>query len=365
MKRIKTALALFSVWALLLWPVSKGVRAQEIFNDDLTMPIGVSTDASGDVNIHSRGISTTLLTKFTSDNVQLIQTTIGSGSIDAERFRVSHLLATDPDPLIDRLYLLSHRGDVVVFVSSTLQEVGRFNISQDLTVDTSDVYDVATEDTTSTFVLDPLTTYGDIAAFRPSDGSSSPAWFVTGLSNGLAFVMRIPMQAIPESVTQAEVILASTEPSPITLEQARGVAVNANGDGLTTLPLIGACPDKVIHFRATEPFLDDTNVFEVGGTAGVPSWGMDTDVNGNFYLTTGGVGNTDCFLNSGHVVIIPHNLAGIDPTTPPIPLPSFPTAQPMDVAVSFNSSSPVVLIYVTIPIFNTVARLATPVIQLP
>jgi hypothetical protein len=355
MQRIKTLLVLLGVWALLNGSTTSTVSAQE-FNSQLMMPNGISIEAAGNVNIHSDGIATTLLTKFAPDGSQLIQISLGHGSIDAQRFKNSRIAT---DPLVDRLYLLSPEGDFVVLTASTLEEIGRFHM-QDLMVDTSDVYDVAIQDLSSAFIFSPLTTYGDIAAFRPDDDVNAPAWFVTGFSEGTAFVMRIPMQ---EVVTQASVILMSTVASPPTLNRPRGVAVNAQGVGLTTLPLpaaIGDCPDAVIRFSATAPLLSQEDVFDLAASAGVPSWGMDADANG-FFLTTGGVGNADC-LQGGHgsLVFIADALTGIEPDHI-IPLSAFPASLPGDVAVS---PVPAGLIYMTIPNFNTVVRFPMSILPL-
>ncbi len=364
MKRAKAVLALLSLWTLLMSLVSGGSSAQAIFNNQLIMPNGISTNAAGDVNIHSNGIATTLLTRFAADGQELIQISLGNGSIDAERFENSRLV-TDPDALVDRLYLLSPEGDVVVFFASTLQEVGRFNI-QDLTVDTTDVYDVAIEDTSNMLVLDPLTTtYGDIAAFRPNDGLNPPAWFVSGLASGTPFVMRIPMQDILEDVTEATVLLMSTEISPTIPGRAPGVAVSPEGIGMTTLPVpisISACPDTVIRFSATASFLSEDDVSELEGSSGVPSWGIDADSKG-FYLVTGGAGNTACLGGGGgRLVVISSALTGIDQV---IELASFPAGQPGDVAISSSITSPVDLIYITIPNFNTVVVVPAPELALP
>jgi hypothetical protein len=354
MQRIKTLQVLLGVWALLNGSTTSTVSAQA-FNSQLMAPNGISTEASGNVNIHSDGIATTLLTKFAPDGSQLIQISLGHGPIDAERYKNSRVAT---DPLIDRLYLLSPEGDFVIFAASTLEEIGRFHL-QDLMVDTSDVYDVAIQDSIA-FDFSLGATYGDIAAFRPDDEVSAPAWFVTGLSQGIAFVMRIPMQDV---VMQASVILMSTVPSPPTLNRPRGVAVSAQGVGLTTLPVpaaIGDCPDAVIRFSATAPFLSQEDVFDLAGSAGVPSWGMDADANG-FFLTTGGVGNADC-LQGGHgnLVFIAHTLTGIEPDHI-IPLSAFPAGLPGDVAASPVSDG---LIYMTIPNFNTVVRFPMSILPL-
>ncbi len=362
MKRVKTALALLSGWALLMGTAIGVVSAQEIFTSQLMAPNGISVDrfdTSGNVNVHSDGVATTLLTKFDPNGNQINQVTLGNGSIDAQRFENSRLAS---DPLLDRLYLLSPEGDIVVFVSSTFQEIGRFNIQQDLTVNTSSVYDVATQGPSNAFVLAPGTTYGDIAVFRSMTGAA-PAWLITGFSDGIAFVMRIPLQNMPDDVTQAAVILMSSIDSRFPLDRPRGIAAGAEDDvGLTTLPAptsIPGCPDQVIRFSLTATVLNAGNVMSLPGSSGVPSWGMDANATG-FMLTTGGPGIADCLQGGGRVVFISNDLSGIDPNHI-IPLDTFPGGQPADVAIAEN---PTGLIYMTVPDFNEVGRFPASILAL-
>jgi hypothetical protein len=174
--------------------------------------------------------------------------------------------------------------------------------------------------------------------------------------------MRIPMEDVPAEVTEAKIILMSTLVSPLTLQRARGVAINAQGVGLTTLPLpdaISACPDVVISFSATAPSLSQSDVLDLAGSAGVPSWGMDADSSG-FYLVTGGMGNADCLQGgSGRLVFIAAILKGIDTI---VPLASFPTGRPGDVGIS---SLPDNSAYVTFPNLNTVGRVPGVTLQFP
>ena len=346
MQRIKTALVWLGVWALLMWPTLGAVRAQDIFIE-LTRPKGIGVDNSGDVYVHSEGVSTTLLSKLMPDGTELLQASLGSPPVDYLRFVESHLVI-DPAPQADRLYVLSPEGDLVILDASTLEESGRLNI-QDLTVDTNDVYDVATSNSTSNFVLSPFATFGDIAAFRPNSGADGAVSFVTGLSDGMAFVMRIPMGNAPSGVSGAKVLLVSTLASPTTLNRTRGVASFQNSV-LTTLPSPlsnSACPDVVIRFSATASSLDQSNVSDLSGTTGVPSWGMSSGPSG-VYLVTGGVQNASCLQGGdGVLAFIPASLTGIGTI---VSLPSFANGRPGDVAIGSNSG----VAYVTVPDYNTV-----------
>ena len=349
MQRIKTALTWLGVWTLLMWSASGIVRTQGVFTQ-LMIPNGISVDAPGNVYIHSGGGSTTLLTKVTPDGSELLQISLGDPPIDYLRFVESHL-AIDPDPQLDRLYLLSPEGDLLFFIASTLEEIGRLNIQELAAVDTTAVYDVATSGTTSNFALSPYATFGDIAVSRPISGANTASWFVTGISNGMAFVMRIPMQNSPYEVSGAKVILVSTLVSPMSLDRPRGVAVK-DADVLTTLPLLAsnsACPDVVIRFSATASSLSQSYVSDLSGTAGMPSWGMSADANG-FYLTIGGMQNADCWQGGrGSLAFMPASLTGITKT---VSLPASADGRPGDVSVGSNPA----VAYVTVPDYNTVLR---------
>jgi hypothetical protein len=257
--------------------------------------------------------------------------------------------------------LLSSEGDLVIFGASTLEEIGRFNI-QDLTVDTNDVYDVATSSSTTTFVLSPFATFGDIAVFRPNSAANAAVWFVTGLSDDLAFVMRIPMDNAPDEVSGAKVLLVSTLASPMALNRTRGVASYQNSV-LTSLPSPlsnSACPDVVIRFSAaTASSLDQSTVSDLSGTTGVPSWGMSSGPAG-VYLVTGGVQNANCLQGGdGLLAYIPASLTGIDATAS---LPSSANGPPGDVAIGSTAG----FAYVTAPDYNAVLRFSlSPVSLLP
>jgi hypothetical protein len=300
-----------------------------------------------------------LLSKLMPDGTELLQASLGTPPVDYLRFVGSHM-AIDPAPQADRLYVLSPEGDLVILDASTLEESGRLNI-QDLTVDTNDVYDVATSSSTSNFVLSSFTTFGDIAAFRPNGGANDAVWFVTGLSDGMAFVMRIPMGDAPSGASGAKVLLASTLASPTTLNRTRGVASFQNSV-LTTLPSPlsnSACPDVVIRFSATVSSLDQSNVSDLSGTTGVPSWGMSSGPAG-VYLVTGGVQNANCLQGGdGLLAYIPASLTGIDATAS---LPSSANGPPGDVAIGSTAG----FAYVTAPDYNAVLRFSlSPVSLLP
>ncbi len=357
MNVMRTTLACLSILVLLSWSVPSFTSAQDVFLiGQVMMPNGIGADALGNITVHSDAVNTTLLTTFAPNGVQIRQTSLGAGPAGAAQFAGSHL-ALDPDPLVDLLYLLSPEGDVVIFDTNanTLNEIDRFHIL-DLPVMVSNVYNAATGSRSDTFVLSPVNTiFGDIAVFpSPPASPNPPAWFVTGLSNGQAFVMRIVM-----GTRAAKVVLMSTLSSSSPFPP--GVAIATTGVGFTTLSSLlpssasAACPDVVVRFDATAPeataavLSDATNV----PLTGIPSSGIGTDRGGNVYLATGGMGNTACLQGGGgHMVYISNPLAGVGSIRIPLPLTTFPAGRPGDVAVSPVDNR----IYMTLTNFNAVVR---------
>ncbi len=292
--------------------------AQEVFLPQLLMPNGITSDANGNIDVHSDDLNTTLLTKFSPNGNPIDQTTIGADSIEALSF-VGSRLATDA--VMDLLYLMSRNGIVIILASSTLDNIENFDI-RDLNINTTNVFDIATGQS-SGLNLSQSTIYGDIAVFHPQNGQA--ALFVTGLSGTTPFVLRIPLQ---QPITQAEVVLMSTHPSPTTLAVPPGIAVNGAGDVLTTLPApasIPSCPDVLVTFTAGAPAATVMPLFP-----GISSSGMGTDDRDNFYIAAGGHGNPSC-ISSGEGVLIFLTAALDNPVVNS--LGSF-SITPQDVAVS-------------------------------
>jgi hypothetical protein len=331
---------------------------QELFTSQLTMPEGLTTDRQGRIVVHSSGVSTTLLTQFTPDGMELAQIPVGvSGPIDSLRFMGSQL---DTDPVSGRIYLLSPNGDILIMAPDSLQEITERIRIRELNVDASAVFDLSA-DAFNSFELTPETLFGDIAVFHSQGGNASEQLelFLTGLSDGFPFVLWVRLDPTTGDVLSTRVILTSTAVAPASLGLPRGIAVNTQGMALTTLPVSTAdavvdCPDAVVKF--THDFSDTEGdrpqVLPVSN--GIPSWGMTTDANDNFYLATGGVGNMACLRSGvGALVFVPFPLTPFTFSITPITVFPASISHPQDAAVS---RLPDRSVYMTISNFNAIVR---------
>jgi hypothetical protein len=299
-----------------------------------------------------------LLTQFTPDGVVLAQVPVGtSGPIDSLRFIGSQL---DTDPVNGRIYLLSPNGDILIIGPDTLQEITERISIRGLNVNTSAVFDVNAESFNS-FELTSETLFGDIAVFHSQAGNvpEQLELFLTGRSDGFPFVLRLRLDPATGDVLSTRVILTSTAVAPDNLSLPRGIAVNTQGIALTTLPVSTAdavidCPDAVIAF--THDFSDtEIDLPQVlPASNGIPSWGMTTDANDNFYLATGGVGNMACLRSGvGALVFVPFPLTPFTFSITPITVFPASISHPQDAAVS---RLPDRSVYMTISNFNAIVR---------
>jgi hypothetical protein len=259
-----------------------------------------------------------------------------------------------------RIYLLSPNGDILIIGPDTLQEIAERIQIRGLDVDTSAVFDVNAESFNS-FELTPETLFGDIAVFHAQAGNVSEQLklFLTGLSDGFPFVLQLQLDPTTGDVLSSRVILTSTAIAPDSLSLPRGIAVNRQGSVLTTLPVSTAdavidCPDAVVTFthNFSDTEVDLPQVLPASG--GIPSWGMTTDANDNFYLVTGGVGNMACLRSGvGALVFVPFPFAPFTFSITPITVFPASISHPQDTAVSRLSDRSV---YVTISNFNAIVR---------
>jgi hypothetical protein len=357
-KTVLLVLSLFT-WLCGYNPIhTQAQPGQELFTSQLSMPEGLTTDLQGRVVAHSSSVSTTLLTQYTPDGMIVAQAPVGiSGPIDSLRFLGSQL---DTDPMSGRIYLLSPNGDILIIGPDTLQEIAERIQIRGLDVDTSAVFDVNAESFNS-FELTPETLFGDIAVFHAQAGNVSEQLklFLTGLSDGFPFVLQLQLDPTTGDVLSSRVILTSTAIAPDSLSLPRGIAVNRQGSVLTTLPVSTAdavidCPDAVVTF--THNFSDtEVDLPQVlPASSGIPSWGMTTDANDNFYLVTGGVGNMACLRSGvGALVFVPFPFAPFTFSITPITVFPASISHPQDTAVSRLSDRSV---YVTISNFNAIVR---------
>jgi hypothetical protein len=357
----KTVLVVLSLltWLCGYHPIhTQAQTGQILFANQLSMPEGLTTDLQGRIVAHSSDASATLLTQFTPDGMVVTQAPVGiSGPIDSLRFMGSQL---DTDPVSGRIYLLSPNGDILIIGPDTLQEIAERISIRGLNVDTSAVFDVNAGSFNS-FELTPETLFGDIAVFHSQAGNVAEQLklFLTGLSDGLPFVLQLQLNPTTGDVLSTRVILTSTTIAPDSLSLPRGIAVNPQGTALTTLPVSTAdavidCPDAVVTF--TQNFSDtEVDLPQVlPASSGIPSWGMTTDANGNFYLATGGVGNMACLRSGvGALVFVPFPLAPFTFSIAPITVFPASISHPQDTAVSRLSDRSV---YVTIGNFNAIVQ---------
>ncbi|MDH3598197.1 MAG: hypothetical protein OEU26_01005 [Candidatus Tectomicrobia bacterium] len=361
-KRVLVVLSLLT-WLCGYDPThTQAQTGQELFTNQLTMPEGLAADLQGRVVAHSSGASSTVLTQFTPEGAASIQAPVGiPGPIDSLRFMGSQL---DTDPVSGRIYLLSPNGDVLAIAPDTLQEISTRISIRSLDVDTSAVFDVS-EDSFNPFNLTSETLYGDIAVFHSQVGNAPEKLelFLTGLSDDFPFVLRLRLDPAAGNVLSARVVLTSTAPAPDSLSFPRGIAVNTLGMALTTLPVstvdaVIGCPDAVVAFM--HDFSDDEiNLPEVlSASDGIPSWGMTTDANDNFYLATGGVNNMACLQSGvGALVFVPFPLEPFTFFITPITVFPASVSRPPDVAVS---RLPDRRVYMTISNFNAIISFPAP-----
>ena len=349
MDKIRTAVIIYMIFMLASWSMPGLVMAEEIFSHQLMMPKGLATTPFGDVLIHSTIISTTFLTLFAPDGSVRDQARLGSNPIEAALLEGAHL-AADPDNNVQVFYLLAPAG-VLLVLDDTLQEITRTDLRA-LPTDTTNVYDTSNGLASNNLTLsEPI--FGDLDVFIPRTNASERVVLCAGISNGIPFVLRFRTPSVVLEPTMPKVVLMSTVAAPIRFNAPRGVAVAKDtGMALTTLPIGApaplACPDAVIKFSIFDPERT-AEVLNDPDNVGIPSWGMTTDTQNNFYLTTtGSMEDPACRRRgSAGVVLVPSGLTGFGNS-----FQSSSFSRPEDVAVSPATHD----IYITFTEDNTVAR---------
>lgn len=270
-----------------------------VFAHQLSLPIGVATDLTGNVLVTSDNVLNVKISKYAPTGQLLGE--LPFGNITSSE-AIGHL-ATDPGTGL--VWDLLQDGRVLIFNPHTLQIVGQFDI-RTLNINTTAVYEFASGRILdlSGSVLPSLSSYADIALFRRGQIVDV---FVTGLSTvGVPFVIRL---RLTPTRYFAQAIAASLSVTSGSNGVARGVAVNRNGIVLTTLPRAGNIGnvDRAVAFSADFPeranVLRSTMLFN--GTP-MTSRGMATDPQGNFYIATGVIGGPavpNCGINSSAVLL--------------------------------------------------------------
>lgn len=197
---------------------------------------------------------------------------------------------------------------------------GALTLAWDLRVQASvnatSVYDIATSLVRhfSGAIFPGNIVYGDLALLRRGNQLDL---FVSGVSIVTPFVMRV--RILPNQPLEARVLVASSaifgnENGVVNVP--RGVAVNAAGTVLTSLPIAGpptcmVCQGKDVGVTLSADFLPGSGPAPsiILSQQDLHSRGMATDAAGNFYLATGSVGTSLCGVSgSGALVFIPRAL---------------------------------------------------------
>jgi hypothetical protein len=236
----------------------------------LPRPNGLTTDPNGNVLVVADTTFARVLVALAPNGSLIGQMPMPGTSISDT---TTHNLVFDP--VIGWLWDLKGNGDLLLMNLATGQVQPLFNIGT-LPVDISAVYDVATGTIGPLSGIVPQTSvYGDLAVLWRGEVLDL---FVTGRSVVFPFVMRI--RFVQGNFSSARVLVSTNAPESVA-NLPRGVAVNAQGIVLTTVP-IASFGESVYAFLADFPEVG--NGFPVVLLGGVLSSGMTTDVNGNFYI---------------------------------------------------------------------------------
>jgi hypothetical protein len=165
----------------------------------LFSPTGITSDLDGNVIINSVSGFNQIVTSFNPSGVPLHQinltTQIGSSSMVI-------------DSTTNLGIMLFSTGDLLIFDPVTLEFVPWFNLRASADIDTSNIYDVATQTfgPMAGLIQPQFAHYGDLALYRNDDQLDL---FVTGVSSVFPFVLRIHF---PDNNSPAvmQVILASS-----------------------------------------------------------------------------------------------------------------------------------------------------------
>ncbi len=299
---------------------ASAAHAQFVTFAQLGTPVGVATDADGNVFVSHDNVNATLVSKFGPNGTLLGSVQIG-GFFDITALGT---LASIPSSGV-LLQLLSD-GRLIAIDPENLALAFVMDV-RSLAVDVSAVHDILSG-TTSSFggVIQPnLATYGDLAI---RESGNRIDLFITGLSQAQAFpfVMRIGVQ--DNAIVEARVLMSSAAETVTDSLQAqrlvRGIAVNNRGTVLTTLPYAVVSPegiasterpyDVAVAFPAAFDPSDGIAPGEgprivLGETVDLYSQGMTADAAGNFYIATNAVGTAALgTAGEGVLVILPVTL---------------------------------------------------------
>lgn len=293
-----------------------------VFISGLSLPQGIAADSAGNIYVHSDAVSTTHVTKFTPQGTPVARVSLGG--INASEFVGSRLTRI---PGTDRILLLSPQG-IILYFNRELQGEVLYDLRPLAGQVAHDVFDVLTQNFRRLVLGVPQ--YGDIAA-RWTEGNLLEVLVsaTTGAAGGFPLIVRIRFD-LQNRVAEPKVVLTSQGTTAGSVNIAPGLAVNAEGAALTTLPFptdLGFA-DGLVSFRTDFP--ENRSQLPRFILRDFASFGMTVDELGNFYIASGVVGSSHCGIAaSGALVFIDRQ------TIQPICLPiALPLGRSADVAVS-------------------------------
>jgi subtilisin len=262
------------------------------FPISLLSPIGVATTSEGNIHVVSDNVQNLLFSSFTPSGTVIRQTPYGDfGSVGG----IGHLAV---DPTSGWIANLWQDGRISVHNPATGEAafiLGGQSIRQ-MSVNTSNIFDVETLQYRPIAVSPNLATYGDLTVVQRN--AQTIDLLVTASQQNKPFVVKIRLGASslqslrtqqPTSLT-AKVIAGSIVTADTTFPP--GIAVTSQGKVLTTLPVCSndtSCPAAWntavtfgIDFHEGQGALP-TRPFN---RADFPSEGMTNDSAGNYYVAT-------------------------------------------------------------------------------
>jgi hypothetical protein len=300
-------------WALALILGVANVWAAPTALVTLPGPVGVAVGSDGSIFATYDQTTNVALVKLTPQGQVLAQVSFGGFFAVGE---VGHLAI---DPATGKVWDLFSNGQLVVFDPNTLasQSLGSLAATPLTTNQVFDVSQGRVRDMSGE-IIPGLSSFGDIALLGTG---TSLSMFATGRSSsGVTYVARYDFTnntAIGARAVVAASISSEDDNSP------RGVAVNRQGNVLTTLPTPDSrlnVQDRAYLFSAAFPASGGAPQLVFGGRD-LASRGMTTDSVGDFYVT-GFIGTTLCGVDAagGITVISPDGARGVCVPLSPTPV---------------------------------------------
>jgi hypothetical protein len=291
-------LALLLCLAIWLAPAGAGAATVGPFVA-LNGPGGVAIAGDGSLFVTYDGVGDVRVAKLTPAGQLVNEVRFGNlGSTG----QIGHLAI---DPATGVVFDLLTNGTIKLFDPQTLQSIDFLDLRQ-LAIDRGAVFDVSQGGPRdmSGSIVPSLSTYGDVALLRR--GAQLDLLATGRSSSGVPFVARLRILNNNQLVSARAIAAASISNQFDNV--VRGVAVNAAGTVLTTLPTPTVtldAPDRAYAFGVDYPEAGPGAAPRVvADGADLSSRGIDTDAAGNFYVT-GSLGSTRCGVNAaGSIAVV-------------------------------------------------------------